>query len=327
LSTLFNIVHADELTIGIKEAKPFAYQVDGVWEGISVDLVKQLAKNQDFTYSFVPFDNTASLLANTSISNVDFGIAAISVTLKREKGIDFSHKYFTTSLGILSKDKGGWWSTTLWIGERIGAILIVFIISLYLVGGLIAKVEGDQNIVGGHNGAWWALVTFSTTGYGDEVPKTNKGKIIASVWIISSLFLISIFTGYVSSTLTVKKLTESPTSLADLYNVKVAVVNGSTAQEKLNSLGIKHTGVENLDAAFNRFNAGVADVIVHDDAMLNFASKSIDNVSIWPIENSNEDYAIALPPMSPLTEKINLGILKILASPEWKATQLKYNVL
>jgi len=327
LTLLVSTLQAEELSVGIKEAKPFTYQENGEWKGISVDLLKQLSKEQDFTYTFVPHHKLSSVLTNTAAGIVDMSIAAVSVTHAREKTVDFSHKYFTTSLGILSKDKTGWFNTTIWILERLVVILFFFVGALYAVGFIIAKIEGDGNIVGANNGAWWALVTFSTTGYGDEVPKTPAGKMVASAWIIASLFLISIFTGYISSTLTVKKLTESPTALADLYNVKVVVVNGSTAQQRLNALGIRHTGVETLDAAFKRFNAGAADAIVHDDAMLSFVAKTMDSVSIWQIENSEEDYAIVLPPSSPLTERVNLGILKILASPEWKAIQLKYNVL
>ncbi len=327
LSLFTSLVYAEELTVGIKEAKPFTYQENGQWKGISVDLMNQLAKTQGFTYKFVPYKTIPSMLTSTTTSEVDMSIAAVSVTHDREKQVDFSHKYFTTSLGILSNDKSGWFETATWIVERLVVVLIGFIGFLYLVGFIMDKIDGDDNIDGAHEGAWWALVTFTTTGYGDLVPKTNKGKMVASVWMISSLFLISIFTGYVSSTLTVKKLTESPAMLADLYKVKVVVVDGSTAQQRLNALGIKHTGVENLEAAFKRFNAGVADAIVHDDAMLSFVANSMDNVSVWPIENSEEDYAIVLPPYSPLTERVNLGILKILASPEWKAIQSKYNVL
>ena len=50
-------------------------------------------------------------------------------------------------------------------------------------------------------------------------------------------------------------------------------------------------------------------------------------IVIAPIENSEEDYAIALPQNSSLTERVNFGILKILASPEWKAIRSQYNVL
>ncbi len=189
------------------------------------------------------------------------------------------------------------------------------------------KIDGDDNISGPHEGAWWALVTFTTTGYGDLVPKTNKGKMVASVWMISSLFLISIFTGYVSSALTVKKLTDAPSTLSDLYEVNVIVVESSSAQERMNLLGVKYTTAKTLDQAYVKFYTNKADVIVHDAALLNSHITDGEKVSVWDIDNSEEDYAIALPSKSPLTEKVNLGILKIVAEPEWQAIKQKYNVL
>jgi len=324
---LFNVAHAEELSIGIKDAKPFAYQENGVWKGISVELIQQLSKEADFSYKFVPSDDITTLLDATTKHKVDMSIAAISMTADREKTVDFSHKYFTTSLGILSKTNGSWVDTALWVTSKIIFILIGFIISLYVIGYIIDKVDGNDNIKNPHDGAWWALVTFTTTGYGDLVPKTNKGKVIASIWMVASLFLLSAFTGYIASTLTVKKLTDTPITLSKLYNSKVIVVSGSTAEQRLNALGIKHRSVSNLEIALEFFEAGKVDAIMHDDAMLSYAAKSIPDVIVWPVENSNEDYGIALPEKSKLTERINLGILKILASPAWKAIRSQYNVL
>jgi len=320
-------LQADELSIGIKEAKPFAYQVDGNWKGLSVDLIHEIAKENNFTYKFVDLKDTPTLLTDTENAKVHMSIAAISMTYEREKTIDFSHRYFTSSLGILSKDKNSWIENVIWMVERLFLILVGFIVSLYIVGFIMDKLDGDDNIKNPHEGAWWALVTFTTTGYGDLVPKTTKGKLVASVWMVASLFLLSIFTGYVASTMTVKKLTEAPTTLADLYTTKVAVVKGSTAQLKLMSLGIKHTVVANLNDGLKKFNANEVNVVIHDDAMLKSAVVDMDAVSIWNIENSEEYYAVALPPNSDLTKRVNLTILKLLASPEWKAIQLKHNVL
>lgn len=327
LLLFFNVATAENLEIGIKEAKPFAFFENGEWKGISVDLLDTLSKEQNFTYTLFPFETTKHLLKLTADGKVDMSIAAISITHEREKTIDFSHKYFTTSLGILSKDKGGWLDTTIWIAKKLFIIVIFFVIALYIIGFIMDKIDGDDNISGAHEGAWWALVTFTTTGYGDLVPNTNKGKVVASIWMISSLFLISIFTGYVSSALTVKKLTDEPSTLADLYKVRVVAVSGSSAQERLNLLGIKHDGVDSLSDAYVLFYTDKADVVVHDAAILNSNIHNTGNVSVWNIEDSDEDYAIALPPKSPLTERVNLGILSILASPEWKAQLSKYNVL
>jgi len=324
---LFNVASADELNVGVKNTKPFAYQEDGKWKGIDVELVKLLSKELGDTYKISTYDTIPALLAATKNGTVDMAISALSLTYDREKTIDFSHEYFTTPIGILSHDKSSWFENVIWMIERILIVVAIFIVFLYIIGYIMDKVDGDGNIKSPTEGAWWALVTFTTTGYGDLVPNTNKGKIVASIWMVASLFLISIFTGYMASAMTVKRLTETPTSLAQLYDTDVVTIKGSTAQDRLVALGIKHKDVKNVSEAVELFKSGHADVIVYDDAMLHYAASNIDDVSVWEIENSEEDYAIALPQGSPLKEKVNLGILKVLASDEWKAVLMKYNVL
>ncbi len=324
---LLNTAHAGELLVGVKNTKPFAYQENGKWQGIDIELIELLSKELGVDYKILTYDSIPELLLATENEKVDMAISALSLTYDREKVIDFSHEYFTTPIGILSHNKNSWFESVVWMSKRISIVVVIFIIFLYIIGFIMDKVDGDGNIKSPTEGAWWALVTFTTTGYGDLVPNTNKGKIVASIWMVASLFLISIFTGYMASAMTVKRLTETPTSLTQLYTANVVTIKGSTAQDRLVMLGIKHKDVKNVSEAVELFKSGRADVIVYDDAMLHYAASNMDNVSVWKIENSEEDYAIALPQGSLLKEKINLGILKVLSSDEWKAVLMKYNVL
>ena len=316
---------ADELVIGVKTAEPFAYQTPhGQWKGLSIDLLDVLAEQNDFTYTLVDLKDVGTLIYTTSKNKVDMSIAAISLTPEREALVDFSHSYFNTSLGILANSKPSPTDNFWWMIKKVAVILLALMAGMYAIGFLISRVDKGGDINGVHEGAWWALVTFSTTGYGDEVPVTNAGKIVASAWIIASLFLISIFTGYISSAMTVKKLTETTTQLADLYNKEVNVIEGTTAQLKLAELGIEYAAVPTLAVAMENFKSGKTDVVVYDKAMLDYASKDIDNTDVWPIVNSDENYAIAFPPKSDLIEKINLGILKNRSTSNWKVTKAQY---
>jgi len=194
-----------------------------------------------------------------------------------------------------------------------------------IMGYIISRADKGGDIEGIHEGAWCALVTFSTTGYGDEVPKTNRGKVVVSFWIITSLFLISLFTGYVSSAMTVSRLNESTTTLADLYNADVVAVSGTTGAMKLVALGISHKTVDTLNEAVSEFNSGNADAVVYDKAILDYLTLDQKGVSVHEINNSDEYYAIAISPKSSaIMQRVNLGILKVLSTPEWKAAKVKY---
>jgi voltage-gated potassium channel len=48
-------------------------------------------------------------------------------------------------------------------------------------------------------GMWWALQTVTTVGYGDVVPATTAGKVIASFLLLGGLSLIAVITGVVTS--------------------------------------------------------------------------------------------------------------------------------
>jgi len=315
---------AEDLVVGVKQAKPFTYIEDGIWKGISIDFMDQLSEEVGFTYSIVGSLSLPELIESTNAGKVDMGIAAISLTQEREMVVDFSHSYFTTSLGILSHNKAGAVDNIIWMVEQLLLVILGFIIVLYIVGFIIDKVDGDENIKNPHEGAWWALTTFTTVGYGDLSPATPRGKVTASIWMVASIFLLSLFTAYITSAMTVKKLSETTTTLADLYDVEVNVVGGTTTELRLAELGIEFNTVGTLNEAIANFKSGKADVVVHDKAMLDYATKDMDDVDVWQIDNSEEYYAIAFPTGSKLSERVNLGILKILTSPKWKAIKINY---
>lgn len=321
---ILNNVFAEDIIVGVKQAKPFTYIEDGIWKGISIDFMDQLSEEVGFTYSIVGSLSLPELIESTKNGDVDMGIAAISLTEEREKVVDFSHSYFTTSLGILSKSKASTIDNIFWMFEQIVLVITGFICVLYIVGFLIDKIDGDENIKNPHEGAWWALTTFTTVGYGDLSPATPRGKVTASIWMVASIFLLSIFTAYITSAMTVKKLSETTTTLADLYDVEVTVVGGTTTELKLAELGIEFDTIGSLDEAIAKFKSGKTDVVVHDKAMLDYATKDMDDVNVWQIDNSEEYYAIAFPTGSKLSERVNLGILKILSSPKWKAIKINY---
>ena len=56
--------------------------------------------------------------------------------------------------------------------------------------------NGDFATLG--DSVWWAIVTMSTVGYGDKVPETVPGRIVASVTMISGPILLLSLIGSVA---------------------------------------------------------------------------------------------------------------------------------
>ncbi|MEO1042785.1 MAG: ion transporter [Pseudomonadota bacterium] len=71
-------------------------------------------------------------------------------------------------------------------------------VALYLIEGrLQPEVFGSVP-----RAIWWSVVTFTTVGYGDAVPITPLGRVVAGFHAIAGLAVIAMFTGIVASSLT-----------------------------------------------------------------------------------------------------------------------------
>jgi voltage-gated potassium channel len=87
------------------------------------------------------------------------------------------------------------------------------VLSIVLIfGALMYVVEGDEN--GFTNipvSIYWAVVTLSTVGFGDIVPQTVVGRVIASILMLMGYAIIAVPTGIVTVELSAATRTASNT--------------------------------------------------------------------------------------------------------------------
>jgi voltage-gated potassium channel len=92
-------------------------------------------------------------------------------------------------------------------GFRYIALLTTFLVAMS--GAVISLVDsGEFPNVG--RGMWWAIVTVTTVGYGDVVPHTVAGRIVASLLMIVGIGFISVLTATVASTFIAHDAEERP---------------------------------------------------------------------------------------------------------------------
>lgn len=97
-----------------------------------------------------------------------------------------------------------------WVQTSRSSLILVFSIFVLLISILIIFVERSENskdflTIG--DSLWWAIVTLSTTGYGDKIPISFAGKIIASILIFVGIVSTSLFSGIFASMLIERRST------------------------------------------------------------------------------------------------------------------------
>jgi len=83
--------------------------------------------------------------------------------------------------------------------RRIFPFLALTTLSLAALAGFIVTLVDREDFPSFGVGAWWAVVTIATVGYGDVVPTTPWGRVIGSATIILGVTFLSFLTATVTS--------------------------------------------------------------------------------------------------------------------------------
>ncbi|XP_071177288.1 potassium voltage-gated channel protein Shaw-like [Mytilus edulis] len=77
--------------------------------------------------------------------------------------------------------------------KELGLLSITFLIFVLLFANLIyfAELRDPTTFPDMVKGLWWSVVTMTTVGYGDEVPKSALGRIVGSLCAVSGLLLLA----------------------------------------------------------------------------------------------------------------------------------------
>ena len=84
---------------------------------------------------------------------------------------------------------------------RGAAVLIAIVSSLMTVGaGLLMTIVDHANFPSVGSGLWWAVQTVTTVGYGDHVPVTDAGRIVATLVMLIGVGFLTVITASITGT-------------------------------------------------------------------------------------------------------------------------------
>jgi voltage-gated potassium channel Kch len=80
------------------------------------------------------------------------------------------------------------------------AVIVSTVAATVLLSGILIRLTDPKEIPNIATGIWWAAQTVTTVGYGDVVPTSPQGRIMAVVVMLEAIAFVSIVTAGITST-------------------------------------------------------------------------------------------------------------------------------
>jgi polar amino acid transport system substrate-binding protein len=163
------------------------------------------------------------------------------------------------------------------------------------------------------SGVWLSLVTMTTVGYGDRVPVTFLGRVIAGVWMLIAMLTVSSLTAGIATALTVSQLDRGAIhSIAELSGRKVAALEGTVGARFARERGTRVVAVRTLDEAVRLLSAQDVAAIVHDRPILQHYVNGHPDLEAALAETRYrpQGYGFAIRRGSPLEPRLSVALLR-----------------
>lgn len=312
------------LRVGVTGSAPFVFNDPKNPEGIAIEIWEDLAQEKDWNYQYKSFDEVSAALMALTNGELDMVVGPISITSDRVARMRFSQPYYQSSISIASRaDSPGLWQRIKpFFSFKLLIAVGVFLLILAIVGTLLwlaeHKASPDQfpqdPVKGIGNGMWLAIVTMSTTGYGDMAPITLRGRIIAGTWMVVTIIFATSMVAGIASTLTLSGMGSSTIKNAEeLSGKKVATLKNSPSLTFLKGYKAKAIETNDIEEAFVKLKNREVDAVVYDRPQLLYYLNEHpeEDLYIAKAEYYKQGYGFAFPLKDTLVYEVNRTLLKL----------------
>jgi polar amino acid transport system substrate-binding protein len=308
--------------VGIAGSEPFVFEELG--KGIATEIWDEIADKRSWNYKYVAFENVEDALHQLNSGDLDVVVGPISITSNRLEDMRFSQPFYNSSISIISleAEKGFWQKIKPLFSSKLLLAIGVFLLILSIVGSLLWLAERKESpeqfpkgpLQGIGTGMWLAIVTMTTTGYGDKAPITLLGRIITGTWMVISIIFATSMVASIASILTLSSLDSTTIStIEQLSGRKVATISGSTSEDFLNKYKVRTVSTNNLNEAIERLENKAVEAVVFDRPQLLYYLKNnnAEKFYISKAEYSKQGYGFAFPINSELIFSVNRTLLEL----------------
>ena len=264
----------DEIVVVTTELEPFVIRDGDLVDGFYFEIWEDVAASLDFDYRVEWADSFGDMLERLDDGSADIAIAPLAPTAEREERYDFSSAVITSGpqLGVHDRTTSSASLLRTLVGSGALRVLLFAGLGLVVLGHIIWLVErrddegfGDFHKSwprGAWDGIWWAAVTVTTVGYGDTAPRSTRGRLVAMLAMLASLFLVGAFVSQVTADLEQGRQEQGISDIDDVEDREVAAVAGSTFATYVESQGLTVVGYPTQADAFEAVATGDHDVVV-----------------------------------------------------------------
>jgi ABC-type amino acid transport substrate-binding protein len=324
--------------VAVYEVPPYgSVEANGSIDGLSVDLWRRAAQSLGRDYRLIPVAQMEAIPQGLERRDYDAAIGAITITPDRLARVDFSYPTHRSGVAAATREDSGPAAAFLSYGAIVAelgplialtlALLVAMGVAMWIAERPTRSLNHDSAVATLRDGVYWAVVTMTTVGYGDKTPKTTGGRVIAILWMLVSVALISILSTSIISKMTAERVASGlRLTEADLVGKRLTAVAHSSGAEYLDERRLHYAAFDDLTAALAALERREADVVVNSVGALRYLIAARFKGTIEPPQGVLEPayMAVALPSGSPLKKPLDEALVGITGSDEWRKIEDSY---